>query len=319
MRAAPDIDIAAPWFLKSDDGRSSIRITSGLSLAEDEDGEVILDLEQTPDSLVRFEISDDALWVEVVSPAWTLHGVGCAAGERLRLQPRMVLQLPNNSFQLSTSLTATWTNSEVIVSLVPRAGAAPTAPVPVLHDRAPPADGRSPGPVTRAAKPPQRALGTQSALRWLMPDPDTAPPPQKPAPPVIPLANEQAFRTRPLHMGGRQRRLAQRRRREQRQSLSHFAAALVGVVLMLAASIAHTPLHDAGLTSERLARASSEPAQPMLEEVEALLQDGRMNDQASLEFAVDAYRVAGLYGHHDDAQAARLEELERRLARVAAR
>jgi hypothetical protein len=53
--------------------------------------------------------------------------------------------------------------------------------------------------------------------------------------------------------------------------------------------------------------------------VEALLQGDRINDPASLQFAVDAYRTAVRYSHHEPAQAERLAELERRLERVAAR
>jgi TPR repeat protein len=83
--------------------------------------------------------------------------------------------------------------------------------------------------------------------------------------------------------------------------------------------IVHMPMGQDAVLAARLLAVSAEAADPMLEEVEALLRGGRMNDPASLAFAVEAYRTAIRYGHPDEARMDRLEELEQRLARLASR
>jgi hypothetical protein len=92
---------------------------------------------------------------------------------------------------------------------------------------------------------------------------------------------------------------------------------VLGLAVLLVTQPANTPVEDDGVINERLLVSTSEPVPPMLEEVEALLQGDRINDPASLQFAVEAYRTAVRHSHHDPARAARLAELEQRLERAA--
>jgi hypothetical protein len=352
MHAANDLDEAERWFLKADDGRSTIRIVPGLSLAEDEQGEVVLDHQQRPESLVRFDVEDGELWLSVVAPAWTLRGCGQLLGERMRAQPQMELRLPNNRFTLTTNLSSASTGGTMNLRLVPRTDAEPTSPPFVPRHQSSPAepaadqqpDSYLQPDASAARSPPDQHR--PSAWRWLMPDrpePDAAAPAPWPSEPTAhgPLpatrattpaaarhvsqtdaparrspSHRQAAR-RPMSPAAR-RAYARTRRPRMRARLGYGAVmAAIALAVLLITPPVNTPVQDDLVMHERLLASAREPVQPMLDEVEALLQGDRINDPASLQFAVEAYRTAVRYGHHDPAQADRLAELERRLKRVA--
>jgi hypothetical protein len=393
IQEANEIESAVRWFLRSDDGLSTIRIAPGLALTEDETGEVLLELHDGPDTLVRFDIEGDDLWLTVVSPDWALAGIGKSPTDRLRLKPHMELNLPHNRFRVTDNLSSDPAGTPISLQLVPceRDGrrAAPAAASqpetsgspaaarqpepphePAAAAREPAAAGRparspatTPAPAQVAKRvftywgptdtEPPESKEISSAWRWLMPDrqpmagapaaaagrsrdqpgealaadvqwaPD--PPPRQPMPvhpePASPLMTLPRARQMRHRSSPAPRRI--RAHRRQRYVAAHRGYRLVmaafALAVLMITSPANTPVEDDLITTERLLAASGEPIQPMLDEVEALIRGDRINDPASLQFAVEAYRMAVRYGHHDAAQADRLAELEERLAKVAAR
>lgn len=97
-----DLQDHAPvrWVLKAGNGQSTIGITSGLLLGEDERGDYEIAMEPTESALVRFDLESDAITIQLVSRDWVLASDARMIGDRYQTDRAVELRLPNNTFRI---------------------------------------------------------------------------------------------------------------------------------------------------------------------------------------------------------------------------
>jgi hypothetical protein len=307
MTATP-IEGLAPvvWFLTARDGGSSVRITPGLTLREDGTGRLLLGTRADAHGWIRFDIENEAPWVTVTSPQFTLASGTRVLGARLRLDETLELALPSTVFQISRSFADRGRARRTQVRLVrvdSNRGEPESPPIRLL-----------PSVAER-----EHAI-EEEAFEEVMLD-IAAPLPAYAAPSSAPPKRT----TAPAAVVARRARIPQPPPRRWRMT-----AILVGVAALLLALEVATPVrsplaqHDDVLAAATespseagAVAATSTEVSPLIASVEALLaaSEGLAEgpDDATLRFAVEAYQLAAHEQPENRALQSRLAELRGRL------
>ena len=93
------------WYVITDDDDVTIRITTGLAVGEDAQGELQLNGSEADDCWLAFRIGDhDELWLEAVHESYLMRIDGANELVRHELEPGSVVCLPHNRLHISATL-----------------------------------------------------------------------------------------------------------------------------------------------------------------------------------------------------------------------
>ncbi len=333
----------ADWFLIGAENRSAVRIRDGLLIGEDAQGGFQIAKPGSPGAWLRFEVEEGGLTIRVVAREWTLSRNNSSSGTSCRLAGPANLTLPNHTLSIACSSGAPPGPDDPTIKLTQRYsinwlkptpaadGAVSDARAPVPPSRRPvsaperapqqrAAPGRhrpiAPGSAGEPAEPtePGRGIDQKQAVGRIDQVEDIEPIPE-------PVPRPQPARPKPatLAVAGRNPVIGSRRRSASRREEMSWSTLTLAVAIYLMGLGISTPVQtpvqeEALLSGSRLDWAAFDAGvgPGLLGEVELLLSRRSPPDRATLEFAIEAYRLAEQRGEGDFS--ARRTVLEKQLA-----
>ncbi|MEQ8860136.1 MAG: hypothetical protein RIC56_15950 [Pseudomonadales bacterium] len=308
LRAADD------WFLLASGNRSTVRILDGLTVGEDERGGFEIARPNSASAWLRFDVEDQVLTLRVLARDMTLARGDTMVGTSVQLTDAAMLELPNHSFRITGPGAAPAGSDCPTYRLTRRYSINWLKPSLAVSGRAPAATGSR---VAEFMESPPSLEAVPEPVPEPAPTAAPAPAPEPASAPAPVSRPRVGARAQPPRLAYEPRRAAGAKQKARRRDMSWTTMTLTAVVYVVSLGLSgtvRTPVTDAEALKINAPYVWSEgnAGSDLLTEVEQLLQRQSPPDRATLEFAVEAYRLAE---QRDPGRAsARLRALEAQLA-----